>query len=447
LLVASIAAVTFLVELPAQSPTAPPLQRSKLQTVRLADSWRTRASEPSVSVSADGRYVALASYVRLAPADQDDQCDIYVLDRTTGAVTLESVWVDGARIEGDNVRPRLSGDGRAIVFEAALGTSNESPGYDIVLRDRTRDTSTRIGRAARGGPPDGWSGNAAISHDGGIVVFTSTATNLVAEPDLNGSLQDVYLFRAATATITRVSVDSRGIQPAQGASFGSAVSPDGRYVAFSSTADFDAVPGDGRGDEPLPANHRMSQVYVRDTSLSVTRRISVTREGRRPDGASLDPVISRDGLLVAFVSHATNLTPGDRNRSSDVFLHDAKNGSTTMVSRNAAGGSANGASESPAISGDGRFVAFQSDASDLICARRCHTDTEDINLLADVFLFDRLSGTVTLVSADSAGWMEESGGPSLDDDASTIAFTSRHPIDGKDIGHDFDLFVHVSMSR
>jgi Tol biopolymer transport system component len=158
--------------------------------------------------------------------------------------------------------------------------------------------------------------------------------------------------------------------------------------------------------------------------------------------------IRRDGRFVAFVSQASNLVAGDRNRSPDVFLYDLTAGSITLVSRGVTGRSANGVSGGPSISSDGRLVAFHSDASDLTCTDRCVPAAEDINLLSDVFVFDRLTGVVTRISAGAdGGWMEESAAPALDATGSIIAFTSKHPTDAQDRGEDFDLFLRVSSLR
>jgi hypothetical protein len=90
-------------------------------------------------------------------------------------------------------------------------------------------------------------------------------------------------------------------------------------------------------------------------------------------------------------------------------------------------------------------VAFQSDASDLVCASRCPPESEDINLLSDVFLFDRTTGALAWISTEPSGaWMEESAAPAIDASGRIVAFTSRHPIDERDVANDFDLFVHVS---
>jgi Tol biopolymer transport system component len=162
-----------------------------------------------------------------------------------------------------------------------------------------------------------------------------------------------------------------------------------------------------------------------------------------PDGPSFHPAVSGDGRWVAFVSEATNLVPRDRNRAADVYVHDVHTGQTTLVSRSARGGSATGASRHPALSGDGRFVAFVSDASDLDCAGRCPGQVPDLNLVADVYLFDTLTNAVARVSGARARspWWEVSTGPSLDAAGRVIAFSSRHPIDRSDLKHDFDLFV------
>jgi Tol biopolymer transport system component len=416
---------------PAQSPP----DRPTLLTVPLRDTTRTRASPPLASVSADGRYVAFTSYARLVAADEDDAGDVYVLDRSTGVVTLESTTADRDPLIADCSHPRLSGDGRYVVFEVLLGGVH--PSSSIILRDRVADSATHISRNVSGGLPLAWSSRPAISEDGRVVVFVSTATDLVPGTDANGPLRDVYLFQTATGTVSRVSVDARGLQAARGQSIEARVSGDGRFVAFTSSSELDvhrvAV---GAVHDPT-----IFQVYVRDTQLGATRRISISRNREPTDGSSRAPVISRDGRYVAFVSHATNLVSADRNRSSDIFLVDTAGAETVLVSRSASGGSANGQSDSPDISADGRFVAFHSDASDLVCSKPCGLAGEDINLVADVFLVDRMTRVTRLLSAGKTGWMEESTAPAVDARGSVVAFTSRHPMDVRDIAHDFDLFV------
>jgi Tol biopolymer transport system component len=431
---AGLVVICALLRLPVRTPDT-------LITVPQADPWRSTSTPASVSVSADGRVVALTSYARLVPADTDSRADIYVLDRVSGRVTLESVAVDDRAIAGDCDHPRLSGDGRFLVFQAAVTNGEGLPDTDVVVRDRVRDTATRVSRdAGRGGPR--WSGDPEMSEDGRVVVFRSASTDLVPGRDENGSSQDVYAFDPVTRAVRRVSVDSRGAQHAEGAGYAPAISGNGRYVAFTSTADLEGSPGRREPRAGSSATQRPPQVYVRDMELGITTRASSDARGKPLDGGSFAPSISRDGRFVAFASTA-KLAKGDRNRSADVFLRDLHTRTTVIVSRSANGGTANGQSGNPAISGDGRFVAFQSEASDLVCLR-CPPALLDVNLLSDVFLFDRTAGLMTWVSAVPAGgWPEESGAPQLDAAGSVVAFTSRHPIDQQDTRNDFDLFVHV----
>ena len=171
---------------------------------------------------------------------------------------------------------------------------------------------------------------------------------------------------------------------------------------------------------------RFPSIYLRDTRTGRTTLVGGT--AGPPDDASTMPVVSADGRFVAFASRATNLVARDRNKSFDVFLYDVETGAVTLVSRAAAGGAANGASLTPAISADGRFVAFQSDASDMACARDCRPASEDINLLPDVFIFDRITGQISPVSLGRRGpWMEESAAPAIDASGAVVAFRPAIP--------------------
>jgi Tol biopolymer transport system component len=413
-----------------------------LITIPQADEWRSASMPASASVSGDGRFVALASYARLVPADTDTLADIYVLDRASGQITIESLSADDRPLRGDNTHPRLSGDGRYLVFQTVV-VSAELPQTDteIVLRDRRDDRATLV-RADGPRTRPVFNGAPAMSEDGRFVVFASSSTDVVEGPDANGTGEDVYLFEIATRVVRRVSVDTHGVQPAAGASFAPSVSGEGRFVSFTSTADFDG--GSSSGGPPRKnASRPLPQVYVRDLALGVTTRVSAGAAGVTLDGASYDSAISRDGRAVAFVSSAANLVAGDRNRLPDVFVRDVDRQTTALVSRGASGGTANGASRGPALSADGRFVAFQSEASDLICARRCPEALDDLNLLYDVFLFERETRRTTQMSGGRTPWAESSEAPQLDAAGLTIAFTSRHPIDERDVSNDFDLFIRV----
>jgi Tol biopolymer transport system component len=407
-------------------------------TVLQRDAVRSPFEPASVSVSADGRFVAFASQARLSPADTNDVRDVYVLDRETGRATLESIDPAGRVWNAACDMPRLSGDGRIVVFEAVT-TYHERDGWlrsrvDIAVRDRVAGTTVPVSIGAAGEPPNGWSRGPSISGDGRFVAFVSTATNLVEGPDANGLGEDVYLFDLFNRRVTRISVDVDGRQLPAGASFAPALSADGRVVAFTSTA---ALTGAEAAKGRPPSN-----VFVRDLGAERTERVSGAAV--RPNGSSSHAAVSGDGRYVAFESEASNLVDNDRNRASDVFLFDRHGGTLVLVTRSARSGTANAASVHPAISHDGRFVAFQSVASDLECARKCAPVAEDINLIWDVFVFDRRTSTVTRASGDERGaWTEASTGPAIDAAGRVLAFSSLHPIDEADLHHDYDLFVRA----
>jgi Tol biopolymer transport system component len=170
-----------------------------------------------------------------------------------------------------------------------------------------------------------------------------------------------------TGTTQRVSLGSDGVQGNE-ESYDPAISADGRFVAFWSYAS-NLVPGD---------SNRWADVFVHDRKTGTTRRVSIGSGGAQGDGGSRFASISADGSLVAFQSDATNLAPRDSNNESDVFVHDRKRGTTRRVSRGPGGVQGNGRSDSGAISADGRFVAFRSDASNLVPG--------DTNNESDVFV-------------------------------------------------------------
>jgi Tol biopolymer transport system component len=173
-----------------------------------------------------------------------------------------------------------------------------------------------------------------------------------------------------------------------------------------------------------------------------TTRVSVDSAGGEANGFSGDRdfrrrgvSISADGRFVAFVSEASNLVPGDTNGTSDIFVHDRSTGLTTRVSVDSAGRQANGPSFIPSISADGRFVAFASDASDLVPG--------DTNGARDVFVHDLETGVTTRVSVNSAGGQGGgSGDPSISADGRFVAFESGFDLAPGGVQGDANIFVH-----
>jgi Tol biopolymer transport system component len=408
-----------------------------LVTIAQRDRFRSARAVRTCDVSADGRFVAFESWASLVAADDDQRADVYVLDRTNGHVTLETADLDPG---ADGSHPRISGDGRYVVFEAR---SLDDPRVDIVLRDRVNGLTRVLTGHITESAAFAWSRNPDISGDGRVVAFSSAATTLTGGVDANGAREDVYAMEVASGAVRRVSVTSSGAQLATGNSILPTLSTDGRWIAFASTAALEVTSPAAR-----PAESPVRQVFLRDTLRGTTTLVSRPRRGTRPNGESSLPSISGDGRYIAFVSSASDLDDDaeDENRGADVFVFDRESSAIAKVSRAADGSGPNGVSANPTISGDGRFIAFQSDAGNLACSGRCTRAQEDINLLWDVFVFDRTTARTVRVSEDElGGWMEWSIGPSIDNSGRVVAFSSRHPMHADDRLDDMDLFVRLLM--
>ena len=412
---------------------------NQLITVVQQDSTAGSIDPPSARVSAGGRYVAFASYAQLLPGDTNHVRDVYVLDLLTRQLTLESLGRDQSSANGDSFAPDISGDGRYVVFVSSAGNLGDTPMPSgtprVFLRDRERHTTRALTINTAGRPADGWSGSPVISADGTTIAFESTAPDLVDDRTTTHTLA-VYLIRLPAGVCERVSVSS-----AEGATLGPSVSPsvnaDGRYVAFMSTADLTC----SGAPRCLPDTHGVPDVYLRDTLAHTTRRLVARHTGDAPNEARYHPALSGDGRYLAFVSESPAMSHS-RQRTSQVYLYDTRTDKTELVSRSPNGRPANAASTRPTLSYDGARIAFQSLASDLLCARKCSGIEQDTNLVWDIFLRDRRADRTYRVSADAEEeWMESSRGPSLDQTGRVIAFSSRHPRNIQDEQHDEDLYI------
>ena len=206
---------------------------------------------------------------------------------------------------------------------------------------------------------------------------------------------------------TRVSVDSNGNE-GNNTSRAGFLSEDGRWVAFESDA------------TNLVANDTnfVRDMFVHDRQTGATTRVSVATGGGQVNAASVDAELSQDGRYVAFESDATNLVLGDTNRNGDVFVHDRQTGITIRVSVASGGGQANEESLEATISGDGRFVAFLSFASNLVSG--------DTNGEGDVFVHDTQTNTTTRMSVGTGGEQgnDFSCNPAISHDGRIVGFFS-----------------------
>ena len=406
--------------------------------------------DPSLhpSLSADGRFVAFES-------ENVGVANVFLFDRDAGVVfQLSVVPGTGSSSPQDfSYGPAVSADGSRVAFysgrtDLQAGVSDLNGGEDVVLCDTTLRGYAYATLHAPGEPSltaDADSRLRGISGDGRYVLFESAAANLVAGQSDGYGQSDVFLYdrtARSTALVSRSAASSNAA--GNDASDRSGLSADGRYVAFASLASNLVT---GVSDPP-----ESSDVFLFDRVAGST--VLVSRSAANPNatgnGDSLDPAISADGRWVAFASEASDLVAGvtDANRTSDVFLWDRAAGARILVSRSAASSrtAANGFSNHPLLSADGRYVLYESAATDLVPGQ-----VDDPNAgTIDLFLFDRVAGTTALVTHSRASMAEAAGGfddplPALSADGGYVAFTSRRPDLTATPGQDLNVYLYDRM--
>lgn len=419
----------------------PPIATKVIDTARASvdadgqeygDGGESRSGSRTSDISADGRYVVFYSGASLVPEDNGEYRDWFRKDMETGEIELVSVNSDGEQANGDyndgDGKASISADGRYIAFDS--DATNLDPdtgnfnGTDVYVRDMELGTTRRVSWApdlGDGGIGGGW--DPSISGDGEYVVFTS-ASELVAG-DTN-SMDDVYMCELDTGEITRVSESVAG-NDGEGASWYPDVNYDGSFVSFRTDRQF--VEDDSGA---------YADVYVKDIEAGTFARASVASDGTEADYYGYDtPAISADGMRVVFDSEASNLVPDDTNEETDVFLHDFSTGETTRVSVRSDGSESWSGKHDPAISADGRFVAFsesgggkggpQGPSSVSAAAESTIFDTlvpGDINEREDILLHDTADGSTTMVSVTPMNTQthDDSEHPAVSGDGSFISY-------------------------
>jgi hypothetical protein len=341
------------------------------------------------SISGSGRYVVFETGSgNLVPGDTNAESDVFVRDRKTGKTERVSVRSNGKQANSWSGYASISANGRFVSFtsEATNLVRGDTNGVqDIFVHDRRTDRTTRISVNSRGREGNDDSSSSDISATGRYVIFTSVATNIVRND--NNGYEDLFVHDRVTGTTRLVSVRSNGTQA--NASVGNidpgSISADGRFITFGSTAS-NLVKDD---------DNAVADVFVRDRVAGKTTRVSVSSADDEANGASRDPSISGDGKYVAFSSDATNLFGADGNGDQDIFVHNRKRGTTRRISVSSASEEADAYSSYASISADGRYVAFDSFAENLIA--------DDTNDATDVFIRDRKRRTTVRVSLTNAG--------------------------------------------
>ncbi|MBI3784003.1 MAG: hypothetical protein HY270_11440, partial [Deltaproteobacteria bacterium] len=432
-------------------------------------------------------------------------------ERAARRTTLDNIDSSNTQANNTSGAPSLSADARFVAFEtypSAFGTpgfaSFGNPNFmGAFVRDRVSNTIDMVSVNTTGGEGNANSYSAIVSADGRYVAFTSGATNL--GPAANGLPNSYVRDRCKTngtpvpactpsTELASLTLDN-ALAGGNGDALNISMSADGRYVGYDVLANY------GTGDTnnhidffvrdrckasgtpvpactpktrmlsvssgtPTPGNHdsqngRLSSsgryavfqsqastlahpatlgrfnVFVRDTVAGTTEVASVDSSGIEGNNNSFSPVASANGRYVAFHSNATNLVPGDTNAASDVFVHDRQTGVTERVSVDSSGAQGNGASSFPKISDDGRYVAFVSSASNLVAG--------DTNGQSDAFVHDRVTGATERVNVASSGAQSGGGVGSVfvSADGRSFAFsTSANNLGITDGNGVDDIYIH-----
>jgi hypothetical protein len=306
----------------------------------------------TASISSTGRFFSFASTAaNLTSGDTNGCGDVFAVDRQTGAVVRASLGTGGVQGNAESNFSDVSADGRYVAFQTEasnLGVLGGPAGAGICLRDTMLGVTRVVSHAFDGSVANALSTVPRISADGRFVVYLSQASNLVPG-DTNGN-QDAFLYDAQTDTNVRVNLGPGGIQDDSGAYYMVDMSPDAHWIVFDSAA---------TNLHPVATDGQM-QIYRVDRTMGSLEVVSVNTAGQVGDGSSVDPKISDDGRLVAFISNSTNLDPVDSDWSDDMFVHDTSTGVTRMVSVSSAGfpGVASGNFGFPVLSPSGRLAGF-----------------------------------------------------------------------------------------
>jgi YD repeat-containing protein len=260
---------------------------------------------------------------------------------------------------------------------------------------------------------NGASSSPSVSADGQLIAFTSKADNLV--PNDMDNLPDAFVYNCSTGTVTLVSVGLNGMAAGIDGT-APVISPDGRYVVFES--------GGSYLDQPIVSGVSGDQLYLRDLSTGTTSLLSVNVAGKGANGTSTDAIFSADSHHVGFLNSGNNLVAGVKYNSfygADVYERDLVTGTTALVSISLDGQSNGNAGSGPfGLSADGRFVVFQSSASNLVSISNSGIE--------QVYVRDMVSGTTRMVSVDVTGLAGGAGHCDLNADSQVISADGRYVV-------------------
>lgn len=380
-------------------------------------------------ISSDGRFVVFASFAAnlLSVPDTNSALDIFIHDRQTGNTTLISAAPDGTLANGPSYAPRITPDGRFIVFFSTasnLVTGDSNNKNDVFVHDRQTGLTSRVSISSTGVQSDGDSYYCSISDDGRHIVFGSNATNLDAVfSDTNG-LQDIFIHDRQDATTTLISKNTDNII-GNDRSVYPVISGNGQFAVFYSKATNFVSNSDVNGSY---------DIFIRDLQTGSIRLVSITPDGMAGNYYSTIPAISTDGQTVVFRSDASDLVANDTNNKSDIFVRDLATNQTTKISLDPGGNEHPNGSLFPSLSADGMVVGYYASGADAV---------------DNVYRHDRRTGKTTLVSVTSSGapGTAHSRQPAVSADGNFIAFQSKaSDLVANDTNGADDIFVRGSFS-
>jgi hypothetical protein len=363
-----------------------------------------------LTLSRDGRHVAFESDAdNLVEGDVNLAKDVFLHDRLSGLTNLVSLANDGTQATSDSYGPAMARDMLTIAFvtETDLVALDTNGLADVYLRDVDNNLTEFVSVSTEGTQGNSNSGSPALSSNGQHVAFHSYANSLV-DSDNNGLIRDIFLRNRTGLSTSIVSLSSSGEQ-GNGSSEKPDISGSGALVAFHTFATSLLLDDTNSG---------FPDTLIHDTDSQQTTVISVDSNDAQTSGNSFSVAMSEDGRWVAFQSDSFGLVPGITNGNVDVFLRDQILGDTTRVSVSSSGEQANGNSKNASISDNGRYIVFESAASNLV--------EGDDNGVDDIFMHDTATGNTILISKNLSG--EPANGhsrnPKISGDGTAVAFTS-----------------------
>jgi len=360
---------------------------------------------------------------------------------STVRFTRASVSTGGVEANGASTKSSISADGVQVTFASSatnLVTGDTNLAKDIFLHNRLDDTTILVSSGVSSTQSNGDSDAPVISSDGKWVVFHSYATNLTSDADTNDAA-DIFRYEISTGTMTRISNVTAGGN-ANGHSFDPVIDENGDYIVFQTDA----------SDLFASDTNAKTDIVMYDVTLDSISQISKDTLDAPTDGNSMNPAVSADGRRIAYSSVATNVVASDTNGYSDIFYYNVDTDTTILVSKANSGTQGNERSYFPTISANGRYVAFESDATNLLAS------SADTNLVGDVFVYDTVTNTISRVSVASGGTQSNgsSGGSvdypniSLSEDGTYVVFRSAATnLVASDTNGYIDVFMHDRQSN